>query len=382
MAGTSYKDQKKNDDRYVIVALQGGGAMGAYQVGAYQALSEKGYEPDWVSGISIGAINASIIAGNHQKNRVPRLRQFWDIVAGNLYWWDCIPNYSEKLTNLWNVWLSMAGGVPGFFQPNFVPGPFAPPYSPEASCLYNTQKLKTTLQSLIDFDILNDYQSPTHVCLSLGATRVIGGVSETFESFGGPDPNNPNCRHTVITADHIMASGANAPWLPGVRINERLYWDGGMTSNSSFKQIIDHLADHRTAIGNRHIVVFVINLWGAYDREPQTFDEVCWRTKQIHYTSRIGHDMSYGKLFLDREWREKQAMSNQDGAEWTPQYDLVVVTYKCDSNEIPYGDALFSRTEINRRFEDGYAAMSSLLETQPSPWSLRGKDEKVKVHWC
>jgi NTE family protein len=381
MADTNPGDQQKNEKPYVIMALQGGGALGAFQVGAYKALSENRYEPDWVAGISIGAINASIIAGNPQKDRLPRLLRFWDVVARNQDWWDCAPNCSEKLTNLWKVWLSMARGVSGFFQPNFVPGPFTLPNSPEACCLYNTQELRTTLQRLIDFDFLNNYNSPTHVRLSLGATKVFGGVSETFESFGGPNPVDPQCHYTAITTDHIMASGANAPWLPGVRINEQLYWDGGITSNTSFKHIIHHLP----AMENRHVVIFVIDLWNAYDDEPKTFEDVCWKMKQIQYCSRLKHDLSYGQHFVDEMRLQKHAKSDKTAAKSKSLIHLVRVCYRCDPNEIPCGDALFSRKEIHRRIEQGCAAMLSLLETHPHPWSLslRGDDEEgVKIHFC
>jgi NTE family protein len=379
MAETSSKDQQRNEKPYVIMALQGGGALGAFQAGAYKALSENQYEPDWVAGISIGAINASIIAGNPQKDRLPRLLRFWDVVGRNLDWWDCVPSYSEKLANLWKVSVSMAGGVSGFFQPNFVPGPLAPTNYPEACCLYSTQDLKTTLQRLIDFDFLNNYKSPIHLRLSLGATKVVGGSSETFESFGGPDPANPECRYTAITTDHIMASGANAPWLSGIRINEQLYWDGGISSNTSFKHIIHHLP----AMENKQVVVFVIDLWNANDEEPKTFDEVCWRIKQIQYSSRLKHDLSYGQQFVDKVRQEKQAKSGKTAAKSKSLIDLVRVCYRCDPNEIPCGDALFSRKAIDRRFAQGYATILSWLQKHPHPWSLRGNDEEgVKIHSC
>jgi NTE family protein len=384
MADTRSEDQQRNEHPYVIMALQGGGALGAFQAGAYQALSENGYEPDWVAGISIGAINASIIAGNPQEDRLPRLLKFWNVVAGNLDWWEHVPNYSEKLTNLWKVWLSMIGGVPGFLQPNFVPPFFAPRNSPEACSLYNAQKLKTTLQSLVRFDFLKDYNSRKHVRLSLGATKVFGGVSETFENFGGPNPTDPRCHYTDITIDHIMASGANAPWFPGVVIKNRLYWDGGITSNSSFKHIIHHLnhLHNIPEIGRKPILIFVIDLWGAYDREPKTFDEVCWRIKQIQYSSRIEHDIRHGESFLHGERLElkEKAKGDQYAAEWRPHIDIVRVSYRSDPNEIPCGDALFSRTEIDRRIADGHAAMLSVLMKDPRPWSLRTSDEGVKIH--
>jgi NTE family protein len=372
MADKSSKDQQKKETPYVIMALQGGGALGAFQAGAYKALSESHYEPDWVAGISIGAINASIMAGNPQNDRLSRVLRFWDVVARNLDWWECVPNYSEKLTNLWKVWLSMTGGVSGFFQPNLLPGPFASPNSPEACCLYNTQELKTTLRSLIDFDFLNNSESPTSVRLTLGATKVFGGRSETFESFG--------TRRVRITTDHIMASGANAPSFPGVFINQRLYWDGGITSNSSLRHIVHHL-NHLQEIGNKPIVIFLINLWGAYDREPKTFDEVCWRIKQIKYSTRMEHDITHVENFLHQERLKLEKHANPHAAKWRPKIHIVSVSYRCDPNEIPCGDALFSRTEIDRRIADGHAAMLSLFEKDPLPWSLGGNDEEgVVIH--
>jgi NTE family protein len=381
MNNVSLKVEQRNESPFVILALQGGGALGAFQAGAYQALSEKGYDPDWVAGISIGAVNAAIIAGNKEELRLRRLLKFWEIVAGNLDWWECVPNYSGKLTNLWKVWLSTVGGVSGFFQPNFLPPPFAPRNSPKSCSLYNVEKLKTTLRTLIDFDFLNDYTSPAHVRLSLGATDVFDGIPKTFESFGGPIPANPRSQHAPISIDHILASGANAPWFPGVVIEKRLYWDGGITSNSSLRHILHHL-NHLSEIGNRPILIFVIDLWGADDREPKMFDEVCWRIKQIQYSSRIEHDIKHGENFLHRERLENnRAKPGRGAAARMPQIDIVRATYRSDPNEIPFGDALFSRTEIDRRIKDGYTAMISLLENNAHLWSRRTKgQEGVKIH--
>src|SRR5580704_10539331 len=182
MSDPMLEDPKKKDNLYVILALQGGGALGAFQAGAYQALTEKKYEPDWVAGISIGAINAAIIAGNPKEKRLESLKDFWRLVSGNLDWWERMPNYSEKLTNAWKICLVMAGGVPGFFRPNYIPGPFADPNSWQASCLYNVNKLRKTLGNLVDFDVINRHASEEYVRLSLGVTRVLGGVSKTFQS--------------------------------------------------------------------------------------------------------------------------------------------------------------------------------------------------------
>jgi NTE family protein len=375
MSNPMLEDPKKRDNLYVIFALQGGGALGAFQAGAYQALTEKRYEPDWVAGISIGAINAAIIAGNPKEKRLERLKDFWHLVTGNLDWWERVPNYSEKLTNTWKVWLTMAGGVSGFFHSNYIPGPFADPNSSQACCLYNVDKLRKTLEKLVNFDIINDHVSEEHVRLSLGVTRVFGGVSKTFQSFNGANhTTNPDDKRTEMTADHVMASGALAPWFPGVYIKDRsdqvidkqLYWDGGITSNSSFKHIIEDLPVLHRAIGDKQVVIFVIDLWGSFDREPKTFDEVCWRIKQTQYSSRIEQDIKFAREFISNERRTERTNAQYK----PPRIDIVRVSYRSHPNEIPCGDALFSRTEIDRRFRDGYAAMRYRLEMDPPLWKL------------
>jgi NTE family protein len=375
MSDPMLEDPKKKDNLYVILALQGGGALGAFQAGAYQALTEKKYEPDWVAGISIGAINAAIIAGNPKEKRLERLKDFWHLVTGNLDWWERVPNYSEKLTNTWKIWLTMAGGVSGFFHPNYIPGPFADPNSSQACCLYNVDKLRKTLGNLVDFDVINHHASEEHVRLSLGVTRVFGGVPKTFQSFNGANhATNPEDKRTEITADHVMASGALAPWFPGVYIKDQsdqvidkqLYWDGGITSNSSFKHIIEDLPVLHRAIGDKQVVIFVIDLWGSFDREPKTFDEVCWRIKQTQYSSRIEQDIKFAREFISNERRTERTNTQSK----PPRIDIVRVSYRSHPNEIPCGDALFSRTEIDRRFRDGYAAMRYRLEMDPPLWKL------------
>jgi NTE family protein len=371
MADPSSGNKQSNDKPFVVMALQGGGAMGAFQVGAYQALSEKGYEPDWVAGISIGAINASIIAGNPQKDRLKRLNEFWSTVAGHLDWWDFVPNYSEKFANLWKIWLSLVGGVPGFFRPHYIPPPFVPLGSPQACSLYSVHQLRKTLESLIDFRILNDYDSPTHVWLSLGATNVTEGAPKTFESFGG--------KAVQITVDHVMASGAVVPSFPGVVVDGGLCWDGGVTSNTCVRHLLDHL---NKIAEDKHVLVFAINLWSHDDREPKSFEEVCWRLKQIYFSSRLRSEMDHGKTFLDCERLNEQATSGGTAAKGKRHIDFVCISYPSDPNEIPLGDLLFSRTAIERRIRKGHSTMLEQLEKDPRPWDLHGKDEWVSTHYC
>lgn len=343
--------------------------MGAFQVGVYQALSENGYEPDWVAGISIGAINGAIIAGNRQEHRLERLAEFWTTVAGDLDWWEYFPNYAEKLTNLWKVWLSMVGGVPGFFRPNSIPPLFAPPNSSQGGSLYHTRLLKKTLQRLIDFPLLNDHESPTQVQLSLGATDVRQGDRTIFESFGS--------NAVEITVDHIMASGAIAPSFPGVVIDGRLYWDGGISSNTSVRNILHHL---NGIAQNRNVVVFAVDLWSHGDREPKAFDEVCWRLKQIYFSRRLKDQIADGKAFLERQQQE-QGAAGGIGARGKGHIALVVVPYRVEASAIPFDDALFSRMAIERRIQDGYSAMLERLRKDPQDWDPLGKAEAVTTHF-
>jgi NTE family protein len=396
MSETMQEEVKKeppvSGNQYVILALQGGGALGAFQAGAYQALTEKKYEPDWVTGISIGAINAALIAGNAEEDRLKQLKKFWRLVTGNLDWWERMPNCAEKLTNAWKVGLTMAGGVSGFFQPNFA-GPFGDPNARQASSLYDTRQLRRTLESLVNFERINNCPTPWYVRLSLGATRVFGGVSETFHNFDGTkSQGDPDEKRTVISVDHVMASGALPPSFPGVRIKDQsggviedqLYWDGGITSNSSFKHIIQHIPALYDVLGHRDVLIFVIDLWGAFDREPRTFDEVCWRIKQIQYSSRIEQDIQFATEFISNERQRQEAdpkfkLAHPDSK--FPRIDIIRVSYRSHPNEIPFGDALFSQTEIDRRFRDGYAAMRTRLEMVPRLWEQNiGSHTDVAVH--
>ena len=346
--------------------------MGAFQFGVYKALKEKGYEPDWVAGISIGAINAAIVAGNAPGDRLKRLENFWSTVAGRLDWWERVPNfYSEKLMNQWKVWLSMVGGVPGFFRPNLIAPPFASPASPQAGSLYNTQELRKTLERLINFQLLNDDKSPDHVRLTLGATDVSRGEPKIFENFGP--------KKVRITVDHTLASGAIAPSFAGVVIDGRLYWDGGVSSNSSVRHI---LHDLNNIAKGKHVLVFAIDLWSHGNTEPKTFDEVSWRLKQIYFSSRLKHEIDRGKTLLDHELQKEQAASGSTGAQGQGRIDIVRVSYESETSQIPWDDVLFSRTAIEGRIRKGHSAMSAYFDREPSPWHPQGTRERVTTHFC
>ncbi|MDO9368027.1 MAG: patatin-like phospholipase family protein, partial [Sphingopyxis sp.] len=202
-----------NYDRVALI-LQGGGALGAYQVGVYKALAEAGAEPDWISGVSIGAINAAIIAGNRPADRLDRLEEFWATVSGRTLWSDHLPEWDvyKQLRNRMSAMLTLSGGAPGFFNPR-QPNPWLlPPGAPGATSFYDTGALRDTLERLVDFDILNNGEKR----ISLGAVKVRTGNLTFFDSA--------NMR---LGPEHVMASGALPPGLPAVKIDGEDYWDGG-----------------------------------------------------------------------------------------------------------------------------------------------------------
>src|SRR6266702_2263518 len=248
----------------IVLVLQGGGALGAYQAGVYQGLHESGIEPDWVIGTSIGAINAGIIAGNEVKNRLPRLREFWrrverrEILDFASPWRSLIDAASNFNT--------LIGGIPGFFEPN--PLAFWGMHfrlGAEKAGYYSTAPLEATLTELVDCSLLNRC-SPR---LTVGAANVLTSDMSYFDG-----------RDTEITVKHIMASGALPPAFPAIRIDDEYYWDGGILSNTPTEAIFDDNP-------RRNSLIFAVHLWNPTGGAPETMWEVLHRQKDIQYSSRI-----------------------------------------------------------------------------------------------
>lgn len=248
----------------VALVLQGGGALGSYQAGVYEALAEAAIEIDWVAGISIGAVNAAIIAGNPPERRVARLRAFWDTLTGGLpsfpIWQT--PDMREWLHE-WSAGFVATVGVPGFFRPRLLPPLMGLPGTPEALSLYDSAPLAQTLDELVDWDLLND--GP--VRLSVGAVDIESGNFAYFDT-----------RDMRIDSRHIMASGALPPGLPPVEIDGRLWWDGGLVSNTP----LGHVLDAQTA----DLLVFQVDLFSAANERPKTIMDVLARAKEIQFSSR------------------------------------------------------------------------------------------------
>ncbi len=244
-----------------VLVFQGGGALGAYQGGVYQALHEAGVEPDWVIGTSIGAINAALIAGNDPGDRLAALHEFWRRVELGKVFEGPLAQMFAPLRTLGAI----MNGVPNFFAPN--PLAFLSPrmaLGPDAAGYYNTDMLKGTLGDLIDFDKVN--HGPTRI--TVGAVNVQSSAICYFDS-----------RDTAFDVRHVMASGALPPAFPAVRIDGELYWDGGIVSNTPVEAVFDDFP-------RRNAVVFAVHLWNPQGDEPQSIWEVSNRQKDIQYSSR------------------------------------------------------------------------------------------------
>jgi NTE family protein len=251
-------------DRLALI-LQGGGALGAYQGGVYQALHEAGLEPDWMAGVSIGSINSAIIAGNPPERRLERLREFWNMVTSRDSWL-CPPDGDEarRAFNAWSSILTTMKGQPGFFEPN-LPGPLvAPRGGKQATSFYDTAPLRETLLRLVDFDLINSGASR----FACGAVNVGNGNFYYFD----------NAKQEIIP-EHIMASGALPPALPMISLGTDYYWDGGLVSNTPLQHLLEN-------IGCNNVLVFQVDLFSALGSIPRDMADVMSRQKDIQYSSR------------------------------------------------------------------------------------------------
>ncbi len=249
-----------------VLVLQGGGALGSYQAGVFEALQEAGLCPDWVAGISIGAINAALIAGNPPERRIARLTEFWELVTSGVT--APAPLVGDGFRRQWNeaaAMLTISGGAPGFFKPIWPP---VVPWLRGPLGYYDTAPLKATLERLVDWDLLN--HGPVRI--SVGTVNVETG---NFRYFDSHDPNS--CRQ--LTAAHIMASGALPPGFPPVEIDGEYWWDGGLVSNTP----LDHVLDHET---DSDLLIFQVDLFPARGPLPQSIAEAEERVKDIRFSSR------------------------------------------------------------------------------------------------
>src|ERR1700744_654383 len=253
-----------------VLVLQGGGALGSYQAGAYQALSHHDFEPDWVAGISIGAINAAIIAGNEPQKRVARLKEFWEQCASPVPWNPIVKTDRGRTAfNEASAALIAAFGVPGFFSPRIPPAPLWPHGSPQSLSYYDTAPLRKTLEHLVDFDRINDVKTR----LSVGAVGVTTGNFRYFDNIEFRKFGNKN------GPEHIMASGALPPGFPAIEIEGEHYWNGGIASNTPLDYVLDEEV-------KKDLLIFQVDLFSARGPMPMSLLEAAEREKDIRYSSR------------------------------------------------------------------------------------------------
>ncbi|OYY66025.1 patatin-like phospholipase family protein [Sphingomonas sp. 28-62-11] len=332
----------------VALVLQGGGALGSYQAGVIEGLQGSGIGIDWVAGISIGAINAAIVAGNPPEQRVEKLKAFWDRMTSSLPSFPIFPNdMVREFVHEWSAGMVLATGVPGFFTPHLLPPNFAAPGSAGALSYYDSAPLKETLDSLIDWDLVND--GP--VRLSVGAVDVISGNFRYFDSA-----------IERLDARHIMASGALPPGLPPIEIDGSLWWDGGLVSNTPLSHVLDH-QEHG-------MLVFQVDLFSAATEAPRTIMDVMAREKEIRFSSRT-RQVSDQVMKLRQE-REKirrllaklPAAMNDDAdvqalvaLSAEQPVNLVQLIYKANAWEGGSRDFEFSARTMREHWEAGLASI-------------------------
>jgi NTE family protein len=335
----------------IVLVFQGGGALGAYQAGVYQALHEAEIEPDWIIGTSIGAINASLISGNAPEKRLERLEEFWRRMRRKEFFGlSAWPGLSDTTS----YWSTLLGGIPGFFEPN--PLAFLGAHYPlgrDKAGFYSTMPLEKTLSDLVDFSLIKNC-TPR---LTVGAAHVRTSEMRYFDS-----------RETAITARHVMASGALPPAFPAVRIDGELYWDGGILSNTPTEAIFED-------VPRRNSLIFAVHMWNPMGPEPETIWEVLHRHKDIQYSSRVAshiarqrqvHRLRHVVSELVKRMPEEQRQDPvvQDLAEYGCRTQMHVVRLLAPrlDNENHTKDIDFSPAGIRLRWEAGYADTNRVLQ--------------------
>ncbi|WP_342361540.1 patatin-like phospholipase family protein [Terrarubrum flagellatum] len=332
--------------KLVALVLQGGGALGAYQAGVFEALHEVGIEPHWLSGVSIGAINASIIAGNKRENQLDRLRDFWDTVSNRKVWhYTPEGDVFRQWRNQTSAWMTMFMGLPGFFKPREVNPWQQLAGATGATSFYDTADLRATLNRLIDWDILNSGERR----LSVGAVNVRTGNFRYFDSA-----------IEKIEPEHIMASGALPPAFPSIKIENEYYWDGGIVSNTPLQYLLE-LEDVRDSL------VFQVDLFSARGELPRDMAGVMGRHKDIMYSSRTRNNTDAFRRIHNLRLKLRDAIlrvpedqrSDSDRAllesmEDVPQINIVHLIYQQKSYEGHAKDYEFSGTSMHEHWSSGY----------------------------
>jgi NTE family protein len=351
----SHAPHNTADAGQLVLVFQGGGALGAYQAGVYQAIHEAGLEPDWIIGTSIGAINASLIAGNERGDRIAALKEFWNRVTHHQPWhfWPTHAPFAQALS----YWSILSGGLPRFFEPN--PQAFMGPHTrlgAEEAAYYSTAPLTKTLKKLVDFTLVNE-KGPR---LTVGAAHVRTSQMRYFDS-----------RKETIDLRHVMASGALPPAFPAVRIDDDLYWDGGILSNTPTEIVFEDNP-------RKNSLILAVHMWNPMGQEPETIWQVMHRQKDIQYSSRVASHIMRQKqthrlrhiikelaALVPAGHRDSEVYKEMVG--WGCQTRMHVVRLLAPSldHEDQTKDVDFSAEGIRRRWRAGYEQAQEALSRAP-----------------
>ena len=357
-------------DRVALV-LQGGGALGAYQAGVYQALAQARCDVRWIAGVSIGAINSALIAGNPPELRLAALKAFWEKVSDRVVWpFSPEGDYFHDLRNQTSAFMAMALGQPGFFQPRPLNPWFAPAGAKGATSFYDTGALRQTLLDLVDFDRINSGETR----LSVGAVNVTTGNFVYFDSL-----------KMKLGPEHVMASGALPPAFPAVEIDGEFYWDGGLVSNTPLQHLLDSEPQEDS-------LVFQVDLFSARGPAPRRMTDVLARQKDIAYSSRTRqntdtwarvHNLQMQLLEALRRLPEDRLTDEDrkriEAYSRSGDINIVHLIYQKKIYEGDAQDYEFSRDSMSEHWASGYA---DTLRTLRHPEWLRRSSIKggIAIH--
>jgi NTE family protein len=358
----------------IALVLQGGGALGAFQAGVYQGLAEANLQPDWVAGISIGAINAALIAGNPPETRLEKLHAFWNQVTtqfifdpfGIAHYW-MRGDLGHVFLNRLRAGATLLEGAPGFLTPRMPPPYLAAPGTVEATSWYDTSPLRSTLERLVDFDRINSGE----MRFSVGSVNIRTGNFVYFDSTTDK-----------IRPEHIMASGALPPGCPAVEVDGELYWDGGLVSNTPLQWVVQ--GDTR-----QDTLAFQVDLWSSRGDLPSDLNDVTARQKEIQYSSRTRANTNQFKEIqcvrvalanvLDRV--PPELLDSEDGkllkaVADRKVYHIVHLIYRSKNYEVQSKDYEFSRTSMTDHWNAGY---NDAIRTLRHPEALQRPTDQIGV---
>ncbi|MCA1452444.1 patatin-like phospholipase family protein [Bradyrhizobium sp. BRP22] len=338
----------------VALVLQGGGALGAYQAGVYQALHEANIEPDWICGVSIGAINSAIIAGNPPELRLERLHTFWDRITGRKIWhYTPDGDIFRKARNFTSSFMTTVLGQPGFFSPHNTSPWLSPAGARTATSYYDTAPLRESLLELVDFDRINSKK----MRFAVGAVNVLSGNFIYFDNA-----------HDEIIPEHIMASGALPPALPMVKVGTDHFWDGGIVSNTP----LQHLLDQADSLNS---LVFQVDLFSARGVLPRDIHDVMARHKDIMYSSRTRYNTDMYRKTHNLRARLYKALSKipdeqlseeerhlRDSNSALPSIAILQLIYQQKAYEGHAKDHEFSGTSMREHWMSGHEDTKRTLQ--------------------